>query len=131
MIDSQDNGCTLRQGKSELRIETEGFCENHPEQVFCLGLGLREVNDLCVRNLNNELCQQELQREAFERCAGKEDTILCRGVEDVVSYCEEQEEESICTIFFSLVQQCQEQQRCYELTSENKDFLCLLRSYSF
>ena len=131
MIDSQDNGCTLRQGKSELRIETERFCENHPEQVFCLGLGLREVNDLCVRNLNNELCQQALQVEAFEQCAGNENTVVCRGVEDVIRYCEEHRRESICTIFLFLVLQCQEQQHCYELTSENKDFLCTLRPYAF
>ncbi|MEK6901452.1 MAG: hypothetical protein AABX37_03860 [Nanoarchaeota archaeon] len=131
LIDGQDNACTSRQWKSEFRIETEGFCENHPEQVFCLGLGLREVNDLCVRNLNNELCQQDIQFEAFDRCAGNEDTILCRGVEDVAAYCEEHRRETMCTIFLTLILQCQEQQHCHELTEKNKEFLCLLRSYSF
>ncbi len=130
-IDAQDIGCSSRQGKSEFRIEIGRFCENHPENLFCVGLGLREVNDLCVRNLNNNLCQQEMQNEAFERCAGNEESVVCRGVDEITTYCQDHREEAICRIFLTTILQCQEQQRCYELTQENKEFLCLLRPYSF
>ncbi len=131
VADFQDPGCSARNDKSEFDIKAM-YCEEHPDNIYCVQAGLSALLKLCANDNDNPLCvENQIYLHAKAECSNNENTAVCQGREDIVPFCQQNQNQGECIIFAFMVQSCDNNDICYELTAEDKKLLCTKGSYDF
>ena len=124
LVDLLDPGCEDRSDKEEFNIPAD-YCDNHPNNIFCMQLGFEEIGQICENDPGNLLCfENQVYVLGSQQCQADAGSVACLGVDNIIEYCNAGPGE-ICTLFSLMIQQCGSANlACFELTQEDKDFLC-------
>ena len=138
-IDSQDLGCTDRTDNSEQehpRLILQRFCNEHPNNFFCLKMGLSDIVSLCREFSTSPLCVgEEINPDNLQNMCALDATI-CNGVNDIATYCgdvfDNGNDAIICNFVLQITSSCEEENSCFELNDDDKRNLCKVDgSYEF
>jgi hypothetical protein len=130
LIDFNDKGCESRSDKDEFNFPLD-YCDNHPNNVFCLQLGFSDIIKICEKDVNNELCQQNpLYLTGIQECVEDASSPTCTGVTNIVPQCNGGNDR-ICQLFTAMAKSCPEDNFCFELTDTDKNVICATEEHYF
>jgi len=106
---------------------SDNFCKDHPDNFLCLGLGYKQILELCETTPNSPICinldSYLTPMENF--CTSSPNSALCNGVDNLEEFCEKDSKDELCQMGLLIVNTClEDNNKCLELTIEEKAWFC-------
>ncbi len=129
IVDLEDAGCEDPTDNIE-KLDYNRFCRDHPRNIFCKGLGLNALLQICDRDAGNPLCDPALV--GMRRfCTQNPIHSFCVGAPSLANRCDNIRGDPYCNELQSQIEKCNKQNKCLELTNADESLLCSLQDYEF
>ena len=109
---------------------SEDFCNDHTNNFLCLGLGYKQILELCKSTPNSPICIDLVLdlNDMNNLCASSPDSAICNGGDNVEAFCRNDADDQLCQIGLLMLGECLENNICLELTTEEKNWFCSMNS---